>query len=166
VEPPPKEAPARGKAKSKTKAKAKGRGKAPAPVPMIPATVYLYDAEAAKAEGNDGFVAVQREVGKAAPEKNAVWNLFKGPTDEEKAKGLVVNTSGATGFEGFKVEDGVATLRLRGGCSSEGATVTIYDHLHRTLTAFDSVQHVKVAGPGETTTPDGKVDHRPDCLQP
>lgn len=152
----------------KGKAKSKGRTKAPAPAPveMVPATVYLYDAAAMKEGREPVFVPVERQVGAKAPEKNAVWNVFKGPTEEEAAKGLSVLTSGASGFEAFTLVDGVATLKLKGGCQAEGGVHTVYDHLAKTLLGFDSVKHVKVLGPSDTSAPEGAVDHRPDCLQP
>mgnify|MGYP000067466780 FL=1 len=157
---------AKGKAAKGKAAKGKAKGKAPAPVEMVDATIYLIDTKAV-AEGKEPtMVAVTRKVGKLAPEKNAVWNVFKGPTDEEKGKGLDVVKSGAEGFEGFVLADGVATLKLRGGCDAGGATVTVYDLLHKTLTGFDSVKHVKVLGPSDAAAPEGMVDHRPDCLQP
>ncbi len=159
---PNKTAPAKAKQKAKTKQKAK----APAPVEMVPATIYLVDTKAQKEGKEPVLVAVERQVGKLAPEKNAVWNVFKGPTEEEAAKGLASLKSGAQGFEGFTLADGVATLKLRGGCSGEGGTLTVYDQLHKTLTGFDTVEHVKLLGPTDAKAPEGKVDHRPDCLQP
>jgi len=173
---PPEGAPARAKApkgkatkgKVKAKGKAKGKaakGKAP-PVDMIDATIFLVDTKA-QAEGREPvLVPVTRKVGKLAPEKNAVWNLFKGPTPEETEKGLAMVASGAVGFQNFTLVDGVATLKLRGGCAPEGAALTVYDVVHKTLTNFDSVKHVKVLGPTDAAAPEGAADHRPDCLQP
>ena len=169
TEAPSPDAPAtqRGAKQAKGKA-AKGKaakGKAP-PVDMIDATIFLVDTKA-QAEGREPvLVPVTRKVGKLAPEKNAVWNLFKGPTPEETEKGLAMVASGAVGFQNFTLVDGVATLKLRGGCAPEGAALTVYDVVHKTLTNFDSVKHVKVLGPTDAAAPEGAADHRPDCLQP
>ncbi len=159
-------APDAGKAK-KGKGKA-GKGKAKPPeVEKVPAKIWLLD-KAAFAEGREPYlVAVDREVGAKAPQKNAVWTLFQGPTAEESAKGLELVKSGAEGFEDLTIEGGVATLKLRGGCASEGSTVTVYDLIRETLLQFEDVQHVKLLDPeGNTTRPEGTEDSRPECLEP
>lgn len=155
-----------GTEKKAKKAKGKGKGKARA-VEKVPVKITLLDT-AAFAEGREPyFVQVDREVGAKAPQKNAVWMLFQGPTDEEKAKGLDVVKSGAEGFEDFQLQDGVATLKLRGGCASEGSTVTVYDLIRETLVAFPEVEHVKLLDPeGTTQDAEGPGDSRPECLEP
>ena len=81
--------------------------------------------------------------------------------------GLMLAKSGATGFEGLTVEDGVATLKLKGGCTNEGGVHSIYDLIVPTLKQFDEIDAVKVLDPeGETQNPDGKGDSRPACLEP
>jgi hypothetical protein len=163
-EPAPADAPEKA---DKAKGKVKGKAKQPAaPVEMVKATIYFVDS-AALAEGREPvLVPVEREVGAKTPERNALWNLFKGPTEEEAARGLVMLKSGSEGFEAFALEGGVAKFKLKGGCSSEGKTLTVFDLAQKTLTGFETVKHVQILGPTDTTAPEGAADHRPDCLQP
>lgn len=134
-------------------------------VAKVTTKLYFVDQAKLDAGAEDYFVEVTREVGAKAPAKNAVWNLFKGPTEDEKAKGLVFLSSGTVGFQGFSIEGDTATLQLRGACSSNGGTVTVYDHLTRTLKAFPEIEHVRIVGPDESV-PTEPGDHRPACLEP
>lgn len=151
----------------KAKAKA-GKAKAPpAPVEKVGVKVYFVDS-AKMAKGEKPFlVAVERQVGAKTPPKNAIWSLMQGPTEEETAAGLTLVKSGADGFEEFKIEDGVASLKLRGGCTSEGSAVTVYDLMRATLLEFPEIKQVKLLDPeGATQTPEGAVDSKPACLEP
>ena len=132
--------------------------------PKVPVQLVFLDQAKFDAGDKEPWVTVTREVGAKTPAKNAVWNLFKGPTEDEKAKGLVFLSSGSTGFQGFTVQGDTATLQLRDGCNAGGA-ITVYDHIARTLKQFPEIKHVQVAGPSDAlpTTPG---DHVPDCLQP
>ncbi|HHO50650.1 MAG TPA: hypothetical protein ENK18_07185, partial [Deltaproteobacteria bacterium] len=139
----------------------------PADVEKIPAKIFFLDRARFDRGEEPYLVAVERQVGAKTPERNAVWTLFKGPTPEEAAAGLTLVTSGAEGFTDLKIADGVATLKIRGGCDAQGSTLTIYDHLVATLTAFDSVEHVKLLdASGQTQHPDGAGGSRPECLEP
>lgn len=134
-------------------------------VQRVDATIYLIDKAKYEAGEEDYWVPVTRKVGAKSPAKNAIWNMFKGPTAEEKAKGLVFMDSGATGFQGFKLEGDTVTLQLREGCDSKGSTVTVYDHLAKTLKGFPEISHLRVAGPDDPM-PTEPGDFRPGCLQP
>ncbi len=128
-------------------------------------TVKVFLADPTKS-GTEALVEVERQVGKKTPERNAVYAMFRGPNPEEKERGLELAKNGAIGFHGLKIEDGVAKLQLRGACESPGER-TIYDHISATLKQFDTVEFVQIAAPEASLPEDlGKVDHRPDCLQP
>ena len=117
--------------------------------------------------GEDPWVKLVRKVGARQPAKNALWVLFKGPTPAEQQAGLHLFRNGAEGFDGFTLEGDTVTVRLRGGCRAEGGTITIYDHIQRTLEAFPDIEHVKVLDPaGRTQDPEGPTDSRPACLEP
>lgn len=153
------------KMKGKTKFKAKGKRKAAGPVEKT--MVGLYFVDQAKVEaGEDPWVKVEREVGAKTPAKNAVWQLFKGPTPEEEARGLKLFGSGAAGFQDFNIEGDTVTLQLRDGCDSMGSTITVYDHVVKTLKEFPEIAHVRLLDPqGATQDIDGG-DARPACLEP
>lgn len=136
-------------------------------VERVDVGIVLLD-EKKYADGDaDPWVTVRRKVGPHRPVKNAIWMLFKGPTSSEKEKGLTLVSSEAEGFEGFTVADGVVTIKLRGGCSSNGSTVSIYDHLVKTMEGFPQVKSIKVLDPeGKTSMPEGDGNSRPACLEP
>ncbi len=111
--------------------------------------------------------AVQRTVPAARPATGALQALFAGPTASEQAQSLRVVLSEATGFTDLTIEDGIARVRLTGGCNSRGATFTIQNLITPTLRQFDTVDYVKVYGPdGHTAEPDGPSDSMPACLEP
>lgn len=138
-----------------------------AAIERVDVGIALLDQKKFDAGDLNPWVTVRRKVGPHRPVKNAIWMLFKGPTDAEKEKGLTLVDSEAIGFEGFTVENGVVTIQLRGGCASNGSTVSIYDHLVETMAGFPQVKSIKVLGPdGTTSTPDGDANSRPACLEP
>lgn len=156
----------KGKPFRRSKAKLRRLGDEAVEVPKVDVELHYLDAKKLEA-GEDPWVAVERKAAARNPLKNAVWHLFKGPNEEEKAKGLTFVKSGAEGFEDFKLVDKTVEIKLRGGCDAKGSTTTVYDHLARTLKAFPEVDHVKVYGPdGQTNEPDGTGDSRPACLEP
>jgi len=111
--------------------------------------------------------AVQRTVPAPTPATGALQALFAGPTAAEQAQSLRVVLSEATGFTDLTISDGIARVRLTGGCNSQGATFTIQNLITPTLKQFDTVDHVKVYSPdGETAEPDGPSDSMPACLEP
>ncbi|MEZ4316995.1 MAG: GerMN domain-containing protein [Myxococcota bacterium] len=157
-------APKMGKMKGKTKGKMKGKTKGK--VPQVGVALYFVDAAKLEAGDADPWVKVDRQVGAKTPAKNAVWQLFKGPTPEEEANGLKLITSGAGGFTSFDVQGNTATLQLRDGCDSAGSTVTVWDHISKTLKEFPEIEHVKLLGPDGSTQDDGSGDAKPACLEP
>ncbi|MGI5862028.1 MAG: GerMN domain-containing protein [Myxococcales bacterium] len=129
--------------------------------------VWFLDDERMKSGEEPMFVPVERSVPKEAPIKGALDALFAGPIESEKARGLRFVASGATGFEGLRVENGVAHMRLVGGCNSGGSTVTIANELRPTLKQFEEVEFVKIYDPsGKTEEPEGRTDSIPFCLEP
>lgn len=93
--------------------------------------------------------------------------LFAGPTPEEKAQGLSFVASEATGYTDLRIKNGVASVRLTGGCNSRGSTFTIGSLIEPTLRQFPTVEHVKILDPdGNTEEPSGTRDSIPLCLEP
>lgn len=120
------------------------------------------------AEGNEPYTEpVLRRVPALTPAGAVLHHLFAGPTRAEQAFGLAVVRSGATGFRDLSIRDGIARLRLTGGCSSGGSTFTIADLIMPTLKQFSTVDHVKIFDPqGRTGSPTGRTDSIPECLEP
>lgn len=95
----------------------------------------------------------------------ALQALFDGPRKEEEAKGLRFESSGATGVTDLRVVNGVASLKLVGGCDAHGSKVSIAEEITNTLKQFKPVKAVKIYGPdGTTTDPSGTTDSIPACL--
>jgi hypothetical protein len=85
----------------------------------------------------------------------------------EHAGGLRLLRSEATGFADLRIADGVARVRLVGGCDSHGSTVTVAGEIMPTLRRLARVDWVKIYGPGgNTAAPTGNTDSLPDCLNP
>jgi hypothetical protein len=120
------------------------------------------------AENLDPFVVGRsRPVRPLAPARGLMDRLFAEPLARERAGGLLFVRSGATGYAGLSVSDGVARVRLTGGCDSGGSTVTIANEIMPTLRALGSVRWVKIFGPGgHTERPNGRTDSIPTCLEP
>lgn len=120
------------------------------------------------AQGRQPYTrVVPRTVPATTPAGAVLSHLFAGPTAAEVAAGLAVVRSQATGFRELSITDGIARLRLTGGCSSGGSTITVADLIQPTLKQFASVQYVKIYGPdGTTEQPTGRRDSIPLCLEP
>jgi Fe-S cluster biogenesis protein NfuA len=156
-----------GKAKMKMKMKRKRKGKRKVDIPRVAVGLYYIDTNKLEAGDEDPWVRVERQVGAKTPAKNAVWQLLKGPGPKEQSDGLTLMKSGSDGFQNFAIEGTTATLSLRGGCDSGGSTITVYDHIEKTLKAFPEIEHVKLLdAEGNTQNPDGEGDSRPACLEP
>ena len=113
------------------------------------------------------FVPRLRPVRVHVPATGVMDRLFAGPLPREKANGLRLLRSEATSFEDLSIESGIARVRLVGGCSSGGSTVTIAGSIMPSLRQFPSVDWVKIYDPaGDTASPDGTSDSIPDCLNP
>jgi hypothetical protein len=108
-----------------------------------------------------------RPVRPASPATGVMDRLFAGPLANERADGLRLLRSHATGFADLVIADGVARVRLTGGCSSDGSTVTVAGEIMPTLRQFASVDWVKIFDPaGSTESPTGHTDSIPGCLEP
>ncbi|HEY9475929.1 MAG TPA: hypothetical protein VIS06_19020 [Mycobacteriales bacterium] len=118
--------------------------------------------------GHPPFVrAVRRPVIPPAVGRGALQRLFAGPTNSEFSAALRFVASGATGFTNLSVSNGIARVRLTGGCSSGGSTFTIADEIFPTLKQFPTVRWVKIFDPaGHTERPSGNTDSIPECLEP
>jgi len=113
------------------------------------------------------FTPVLRPVRARTPATGVLDRLFAGPLRSEKPDGLRLLRSRATGFADLSIADGVARVRLTGGCSSNGSTVTIAGEIMPMLRQFPSVDWVKILDPaGNTGSPTGDTDSIPACLEP
>ncbi|WP_460715098.1 AMIN-like domain-containing (lipo)protein [Nocardioides dilutus] len=113
------------------------------------------------------FIPVMRPVPAFSPATGVMDRLFAGPVRSEKADGLRLLRSRATGFADLVIEDGVAEVRLTGGCNSNGSTVSIAGEIMPTLRQFATVDWVKILDPsGDTASPTGDTDSIPACLEP
>jgi hypothetical protein len=113
------------------------------------------------------FVARHRPVLPLTPATGVLDRLFAGPLPGERASGLRLVRSGATGFSQLSIAHEIARVRLTGGCSSRGSTATIAGEIMPALRQFPSVDWVKIYAPdGTTERPNGRVDSIPACLEP
>ncbi|MBP2472067.1 hypothetical protein JOF53_000939 [Crossiella equi] len=134
---------------------------------VVDVRVHFLD-ESRLAAGTPPYTrAVNRPVLPPALARGALHRLFAGPTEAELDQHLRFVGSAATGFARLSVTDGIARVRLTGGCSSGGSTFSVADEIMPTLRQFPSVRWVKVYDPaGATERPDGLVDSIPECLEP
>jgi hypothetical protein len=113
------------------------------------------------------FVRRLRPVLPGTPATGLMDRLFAGPLPAERGHGLRLVRSRATGFDDLTVSGGVARVRLTGGCSSGGSTITIAGSIMPTLRRLPTVDWVKVLDPaGRTGSPTGPTDSIPACLEP
>lgn len=128
---------------------------------------WFLDEDAFVANDQPFFARVSRPVPTARPFVGVLDRLFAGPLPGERAAGLRLLRSHATGFADLSIADGVARVRLTGGCDSDGSTVTVAGEIMPTLRQFPRVDWVKIYGPGgHTETPNGHSDSIPFCLEP
>ena len=133
----------------------------------VPRRVYFFDRDAFVANQEPFFRSVSRPVIPTSPARGVLDRLFAGPLASERADGLRLLRSGATGLTGPAVQHRVARTRMTGGCSSGGSTVTIAGEAMPTLRQFPSVRWVKILDPsGHTERPRGHSDSIPTCLEP
>lgn len=129
--------------------------------------VWFFDRRAFVDNTPPFYTARMRPVRPRTPATGVMDRLFAGPTRSEGASGLVLLRSGATGFSRLSVAQGVARVRLSGGCSSGGSTESIAGEITPTLRALPGVDWVKILDPsGSTETPLGRSDSVPVCLEP
>lgn len=124
--------------------------------------------EPAFAKGRQPYVSpVSRWVPASTPATGLLDRLFAGPSAAEEAKGLRLVRSKVTGFRDLSISNGIAHVRLVGGCSSGGSTFTIADEMLPTLTQLPTISAVKIYDPsGKTLNPHGSSSSLPECLQP
>lgn len=129
--------------------------------------VYFLDEDRFVDNQEPFFVARMRPVRVSAPAVGVMDRLFAGVLPGERVQGLRLVRSGAKGFAGPGISEGIARVRLTGGCDSGGSTVTVAGSVMPTLRQFASVDWVKIYGPGgHTASPTGPSDSIPDCLNP
>ncbi len=138
-----------------------------ADVPTVQRSVFFLDSRRFAA-GTPPYVrAVARPVLAALPGTTSMDRLYAGPTPAEARSGLRFLNSGSTGTAPLVVQDGVARVRLLGGCRSGGSTVGVADEIVPTLKQFPTIDVVKVLDPqGRTQVPTGRSDSVPECLEP
>ena len=108
-----------------------------------------------------------RPVRPGTPATGLMDRLFAGPLPAERRAGLRLVRSRATGYADLAVAGGVARVRLTGGCSSGGSTVTVAGSILPTLRHLPTVEWVKILDPaGQTADPTGSTDSVPACLEP
>lgn len=131
-----------------------------------PVVVYFLN-EPNYASGTEPYLEAVERAAAGDPVRAALDALFTGPTAEEREAGLALVASEATGYTDLSITDGVARVRLTGGCNSGGATFTIANLIVPTLTQFDSILYVKIYDPeGATEDPSGRSSSIPFCLEP
>jgi hypothetical protein len=108
-----------------------------------------------------------RPVRPLSPATGVMDRLFAGPLASERADGLRLLRSHATGYADLAIADGVGMVRLTGGCNSDGSTVTVAGEIMPMLRQFSNVDWVKIFDPaGSTEIPAGHTDSIPACLEP
>lgn len=137
------------------------------PFRTVPIKVYLFKASAF-ASGHEPFTRpVQRPAIPPAVGAASVQRLFAGPTVADMGRGLSLLRSDATGIKLLSIRDGVARVKLTGGCNAHGSTASIAMEIMPTLKQFSSVRWVKIYDPsGHTADPTGHSDSIPECLNP
>ncbi len=135
--------------------------------PTVDRKVFFLDQDRFVDNQEPFFVPRSRPVRASTPAVGVMDRLFAGVLPREHANGLRLIRSQAKGFADLSITDGIARVRLTGGCSSGGSTVTIAGSIMPTLRQFASVDWVKIYGPGgHTASPNGPSDSIPDCLNP
>jgi hypothetical protein len=135
--------------------------------PTVARKVFFFNRANFVTNDRPFFSARWRPVRPRTPGVGVMDRLFAGPLVGEQANGLVLLRSRATGYTGLTIADGVARVRLTGGCSSGGSTVSVAGEIMPTLRALPNVDWVKVYDPtGRTGSPTGRSDSIPGCLEP
>ena len=131
--------------------------------------VYFADQQKIINSVDPPVTAVERRLTNPAGAGAALQELFKGPNEAERERGLRFVDSHATGFADLRISQWkVAHVRLLGPISSDGsAVITIASEIIPTLKQFPTVDWVKIYDEnGKTEQPDGPVDSVPEQLEP
>jgi Sporulation and spore germination len=129
--------------------------------------VYFFNQRRFAANKQPFVTAVRRPVLPGTPATGLMDRLFAGPTAGEQAAGLRLLLSGASGYTRLSITAGVARIRLTGGCSSGGSTISIAQEIFPTLKQLATVHFVKIYDPaGHTEHATGRTDSIPFCLEP
>jgi hypothetical protein len=130
--------------------------------------VWFFDEAAFVANDPPFFVPRMRPVTGLSVGHALMDRLYAGVTESERARALRFLASGSTFYSHLTVDrDAVGRVRIRGGCSSGGATVSIAGEIIPTLRQHPKMSWVKVLDPlGRTGRPTGQVDSVPECLEP
>jgi len=135
--------------------------------PTVDRKVFFFNRDNFVNNVDPFFSARLRPVRPNSPATGVLDRLFAGPLGGEKADGLQLLRSHATGFADLVIADGVARVRLTGGCNSDGSTVSVAGEVMPTLRQFASVDWVKIFdSAGNTGNPTGNTDSMPACLEP
>ncbi len=134
---------------------------------QITVQVFFVDQDAFNQARPPYATPVERVVSAQDSPRAALDAIFAGPTKKERADGLRLVASGASGVGDLRIENGTAHVALAGGCSSGGSTLTIAEQIFPTLLQFEGVQSVKIYDPeGRTESPSEPGDSIPECLEP
>lgn len=138
------------------------------PFTTVNRKVWFTDSDKVDANLAHPVSAVWRQVLPGTPATGVMDRLYAGPTQTEKAAGLLLTTSRSSGWTNLRISsDGIARVQLTGRCGDGSAVVTVADEIFPTLRQFSTVDHVKVYGPdGRTEYPTGHRDSIPECLEP
>lgn len=129
--------------------------------------VYFFDEPRFVANTPPFHTPVWRRVRVPAVAAGALHSLFHAPLMTEQDHGLRLVSSEASGFRDLTISNGIARVRLTGGCDAHGSTVTVAGSITATVKQFPNVQYVKIYDPsGDTGSPTGRSDSIPDCLNP
>ncbi|MEW5941320.1 MAG: hypothetical protein AB1750_16775, partial [Chloroflexota bacterium] len=100
-----------------------------------------------------------------SPYGSVLDEYFKGPTLEEKNRGLVLVSNGFIGYRKIRFEEGILRVYLIGYCKTEGGAYSIASPLTLAMKQFPGVSYVKIYDEYERTRdPLGKTDSAPDCV--
>lgn len=121
------------------------------------------------AAGDIPFVEVLRsETGPVILPAVVLNRLFDGPSEDEKASGVVLISSGFTRVRRLDIANGVARIYLKGVCRPGGSHYTIADLILRSMEQFrGQIRTIKIYDEnGKTRYPTGALDSAPRCLYP
>ena len=129
--------------------------------------VYFFDEDRFVDNDEPFFVPRVRPTRATMPAISLMDRLFAGVLPRERANGLRFIRSEAKDYKILGIDNGIARVKLLGGCNSHGSTVTIAGEIIPTLKQLARVDWVKIYGPGgHTGDPTGPSDSIPGCLNP